>query len=397
MPMQRWRVGFLHDRDKGAARCEDLLAATAAVLWMTDRGGRIVEPQPQWAAYTGQSWDEYRELGWVNAIHEDDRSAVMAQWQRAAASGRFYQAAYRLWNAQSSSHRRVAARAAPVHSAENGIAEWVGTLTDVHDRALSVAELHRVNETLTKQLESQSLEMRRMFDMSLDVLISLDAEGRLLSASPSFETLTGTAPADALGQHCSNYIAAHDVERLRQELARVLAGKPAVDFETTVQGAHAASRIVSWRAAADSAQQRIYAVGRDVTDQKRAAERAIRTERLEAVGQLTGGIAHDFNNVLAGILGHLEVALRIAGAERITRAVSAAINAGRRGTRLVRHLLEFARKQELRAQPVDLNGMLKDLQPLVQHAARSDLRIQLSPRRTFLLSWRIRRSWRWWR
>ncbi|MEO1363760.1 MAG: PAS domain S-box protein, partial [Pseudomonadota bacterium] len=45
----------------------------------------------------------------------------------------------------------------------------------------------------------------------------------------------------------------------------------------------------------------------DLTDRSAAHEALARSQRLDAVGQLTGGIAHDFNNLLTVIIGNLEL------------------------------------------------------------------------------------------
>jgi methylase of polypeptide subunit release factors len=38
-------------------------------------------------------------------------------------------------------------------------------------------------------------------------------------------------------------------------------------------------------------------------------EKLARTQRMEAVGQLTGGVAHDFNNLLTAVAGYAQLAL----------------------------------------------------------------------------------------
>jgi len=47
----------------------------------------------------------------------------------------------------------------------------------------------------------------------------------------------------------------------------------------------------------------------DITEQKKAEEALIQTQRLSAIGELTSGVAHDFNNSLQIIFGNIELAL----------------------------------------------------------------------------------------
>ncbi|MCH7820526.1 MAG: PAS domain S-box protein [Proteobacteria bacterium] len=45
----------------------------------------------------------------------------------------------------------------------------------------------------------------------------------------------------------------------------------------------------------------------DLTELKNIEQQLMRTQKMDAVGQLTGGIAHDFNNILNIILGNLDL------------------------------------------------------------------------------------------
>ena len=72
----------------------------------------------------------------------------------------------------------------------------------------------------------------------------------------------------------------------------------------------------------------------DITDLKRAQERALAGQKLESMGLLSSGIAHDFNNLLGGILTSAELALTehaegAPWAEELLRIKAAAVS-GRR-------------------------------------------------------------------
>ena len=85
-----------------------------------------------------------------------------------------------------------------------------------------------------------------------------------------------------------------------------------------------------------------------------------RSHRMDSLGQLIGGVAHDFNNLLSAISNYASLVreeVSVAEAtesatrwEPVRRDMEQIENAADRATRLVKHLLAFARREE--AQPV---------------------------------------------
>jgi PAS domain S-box-containing protein len=114
-------------------------------------------------------------------------------------------------------------------------------------------------------------------------------------------------------------------------------------------------------------------ITRDLTERKQsqealeeAREQVFQAQKLEAIGKLTGGVAHDFNNILAAILGSLSLAKRrMAEGEDISRFMDNAIQAAQRGATLTQRMLAFARKQELRLEPVDLIDCVREMTELL--------------------------------
>jgi PAS domain S-box-containing protein len=103
----------------------------------------------------------------------------------------------------------------------------------------------------------------------------------------------------------------------------------------------------------------------DVSDRVAADEARRRSQRLEAVGQLTGGVAHEFNNLLMAISGCLDLLAPHVRGERARTLLESASHAGERGARLTRQLLAFARRQHLQPEPVDLNALIASLTDLL--------------------------------
>jgi signal transduction histidine kinase len=104
----------------------------------------------------------------------------------------------------------------------------------------------------------------------------------------------------------------------------------------------------------------------DVTARLEAEEARRRSQRLEAVGQLTGGVAHEFNNLLMAISGCLELLTPFVADGRGSRLLGNAARATERGGRLTRQLLAFSRRQQLQPEPVDLNMLVSGMTELLE-------------------------------
>jgi len=126
---ERIRV-LSEERRLALLRYRSLVNAGTQMVWVTAPDGGVTEPSPGWQRVTGQSWEEFRGDGWIDAVHPDDREAVLKEWGRALAEvwPRFTHT-YRLRTA-TSGYRHFAVEAAPVRDG-NTVIEWIGTCTDV--------------------------------------------------------------------------------------------------------------------------------------------------------------------------------------------------------------------------------------------------------------------------
>ena len=113
-------------------RYRALAEAMSDMVWTTDANG-MVEDMPIWRELTGQTVDEVRGQGWLDAVHPDDRRRSDLIWAKAVEERRPYENEYRL-RLKDGGYRWYRARAVPVLDEAGTVVEWVGTFRDVEAR-----------------------------------------------------------------------------------------------------------------------------------------------------------------------------------------------------------------------------------------------------------------------
>jgi signal transduction histidine kinase len=98
---------------------------------------------------------------------------------------------------------------------------------------------------------------------------------------------------------------------------------------------------------------------------------------MEAIGQLTGGVAHDFNNLLMVVLGSLEMMRkRLPDDPKLKSLLGNAIEGAQRGAVLTRRMLAFARRQELKQEPVNIPELVRGMTELLQRSLGPSIGIE---------------------
>ncbi len=98
---------------------------------------------------------------------------------------------------------------------------------------------------------------------------------------------------------------------------------------------------------------------------------------MEAIGVLAGGIAHDFNNILSGLMGFTDLAMIEAGNNETLKGYLAQVSSSSlRARDLVRHILTFSRKTDVKKQPLIINPIIKELLKFMRASLPASIEIK---------------------
>lgn len=145
--------------------------------------------------------------------------------------------------------------------------------------------LQAVANVLAMAIERQQAEMelKRFFNLSLDLLCILGVDGYFKRINPRFESTLGYTKEEILKSSSLDFIHPEDLEASQAELLKLRAGIPSVNLENRYRCADGSYRWLAWTAIPSDTEEIIYAVARDITDRK-LAEAALReSEELHRV------------------------------------------------------------------------------------------------------------------
>ena len=262
-------------------------------------------------------------------------------------------------------------------------------VTEAHRAAAALrsseARLRQLNADLERRVIERTQARGRTWQVSPDLLGALNSKGYFETSNPAWKSVLGWSEEEVASMSIFELLHPDDVERTRAGFELTQLGQPAIRFPNRYRCKEGGYRWISWVGVPEDGM--VYCSGRDITDEKAAeaelaeAQEALRrSQKMEAIGQLTGGIAHDFNNLLAGISGGLEFLRTRLGQGRfdgLERYIGAAEDSTRRAAALTQRLLAFSRRQTLVPKPTDVNRLISGMEELIRRTAGPSVALEV--------------------
>jgi len=267
---------------------------------------------------------------------------------------------------------------------------WSHPIFDEHECVGAVVTFLDITERLEAQQKLQERErgLALTLDSIGDAVIVTDVAGNITRMNPIAVGLTGWSVAEARGRPLPMVFQIIN-EQTRKSVAdpveKVLRTGKVVDLveHTVLISKDGTEYLIADSAAPIIDEQEkilgVILVFRDVTQQYQTEDALRRSQKMDAIGQLSGGIAHDFNNQLGIIVGYLDFLDKyVSDDEKPKKWVEISTNATLRCMDLTRQLLSFSRTKSNKKVVVDINAKLRELETMFTRSVTPAVEVEYS-------------------
>jgi PAS domain S-box-containing protein len=296
------------------ARFRELADNVSQFAWTADHAGWIYWYNKRWHDYTGTTLAEMQGWGWQKVHHPGHVDRVVERIRRSFETGEPWEDTFPL-RGRDGTYRWFLSRALPIRDEAGKVVRWFGTNTDITEQLQAEKALRELNQTLEQRVEAETRERLQIWNVTEDLLVVADREGAILSVNPAWTATLGWPASEFVGKTSAWLLHPDDRDRTHVQQIRLAGGQKTARFENRLRHRDGTYRWLAWKTVND--RDRIYAMGRDVTDLKDAEQdlRKVRRElaqvsRRTMMAAMTASIAHEIKQPLGAIVANANAGLR---------------------------------------------------------------------------------------
>ncbi len=363
------------------ARFHELADNISQFAWTADQNGWIYWYNKRWHEYAGTTLEEMQGWGWQKVHHPDHVDRVVERIRQSFETGTPWEDTFPL-RSRDGNYRWFLSRALPIRNEAGDVIRWFGTNTDVTRQIEAEQALRELNETLGQRIEAATRERLRWWNVSQDLLLVTDMEGKYLSVNLAWTATLGWSESDLLGRNSQWLLHPEDQEKTRAEISHLAAGRKTQRFESRFRHQDGSYRWISWKAVPE--QGRIYATGRDVTELK-AAENRLReagrelaqVTRRTTLATMTASIAHEVSQPVAAIAVNANAGFRLLESSEpdlgaVRSALEQIVQDSHCASDILKNIRGMFRKDNQEGISLNVNDLVRDVLAL----ARGELESQ---------------------
>ena len=356
--------GPTEERLRDALRQLEVSVETAKLgLWRLDLGSGRLEWNDRQLLIYGIAREDFGGHidDWRRRVHPDDAEHAAAGLAPAFQGHKVFDVRYRIVR-PTGEIRHVSAASTPVCDSDGHIRELIGVNVDRTDQ-------HRQQ---TRMREREAF-LRAIFDNGHTAMVVTDETGHYVSANRAAAILLGYPVERLLRMNVRDLLTPLQDAGEQFEAYRA---KGHQDGEFEFIRPDGEPRVAKYNATRMDNGLHL-SILTDITESRRVEHQLQHAQKMEALGRLAGGISHDFNNALMVINNHAQMIQESVPQDAPLRDLVEPIrHAGERAAALVRQLLLFSRQAETQKSPLDLNGIVRNVELMLNHIIKEHVQVE---------------------
>ena len=177
---QRALARYLRELQDSEQRYRSLADSGSGLIWTTDINRKCEYVNQPWLTFTGRTFEQVKDEGWVESVHPDDRDSVSRACEEAFNRRERFDTVYRLRRCDGV-YRWVQDSGSPRYDVQGKFLGYIGHCLDITDSRQTEEELRRIKWMLSKK--PQKPEHRFLPDLEeQDAPGVLDSQGLILKS-----------------------------------------------------------------------------------------------------------------------------------------------------------------------------------------------------------------------
>lgn len=209
-----------------------------------------------------------------------------------------------------------------------------------------IAKLDAVFHTMAATMAESSRKERATIENAIDVICSIDSDGRFANINPAASVVWGYEPAELVGRRYVDILPPADIERVRNAIETAATERGNCTFEAPVVKKGGEQVEMSWNTRWSEIEKSLFCVAHDISERKRAEK--LRKEIDQMKQDFVAMVSHDLRTPLGSVQATLTMIeegvygnLNDKGVARLTSAQQSV----QRLTGLVNNLLDLEKME----------------------------------------------------
>jgi len=263
---------------------------------------------------------------------------------------------------------------------------FVMVLRDISERKAAEKALRNSHADLESLVEVRTREVRNLaaiIEATINFVGMADLQGHIFYVNPAGREMVGLTQDSSLETlNFENFHSPETCQLLTETIfPQILEqGVFETDCEFIDQDGNAipTSAVFMTLANDEGEIDHLAVIARDMRKEIALQQQVEHVDRLESLGILAGGIAHDFNNILTAIIGNAGLATRKLDAySPAQKHLQGIEQSGQQAANLCKQMLAYSGKDTREVQPVDLNHLIIDMEPLLEVSMGKNVLLKL--------------------